>query len=92
MTPHPELPTPYGLRVLVQLDPLETTTATGLIVRNDKHTERNRGTVVSVGDDSLEDLVGRSIMFVPFDVADLFAGGEDYVLVPEDSIRAVFPA
>lgn len=87
-----ELPTPYGLRVLVKLDPLETKTATGIIVRNDKHSERNTGTVISAGDDALEDLVGKRVMFVPFDVADLSANGDEYVLVPEDSIRAVFEA
>jgi co-chaperonin GroES (HSP10) len=82
-------PTPYGLRVLVELDPAETTSAGGIVLTTSKHDVRATGVVLSVGDDALEPLAGKRIAWLPIQTMDLEGYDRELVIVPEDAIIAI---
>ena len=90
----PDLPTPFGSRILVRLEEVEEKTQGGIILQPDAKMQRLRGTVVAAGkvgypDDwtgeRIDDLVGSTVAFMDFGIPEL-DGIDGHLIVPEDAI------
>lgn len=90
---------PMGDRVLVNTDPLETKTLSGLFIPDAVADAVNRGTIVAVGPGTAPkkggavipvDLrVGERILYAPGSGLKVTVGGEDYLVLKEEEVIAI---
>lgn len=99
LAPKNAVGTPYGDRVLVKPQPMETTTSFGIIIPDSAKEKPETGVVVAVGpgkrgdDNELVPVgvsVGDKIMFSKYGYDEVKINGQDYYLIREDAITYVF--
>lgn len=93
------LGTPYGDRVLVKPEPMETTTSFGIIIPETAKEKPETGVVVAVGPGKKGEKgdavpvgvkVGDKIMFSKYGYDEVKINGNEYYLIREESITYVF--
>ena len=71
-------------RVLVEIDPLETTTKSGIILVDPKQERGVFGTIRSIGPDVEDVTVGERVTFCKHQGSDLTIGGKNHTILNED--------
>jgi chaperonin GroES len=78
---------PYGKRILVLPDELKTVTAGGVLVPESETVKPMCGTVVAIGDVSIE--VGWKVFYPRYTGAEVEEDGRKYIIIEEQDILGV---
>lgn len=73
--------------ILVELENVENTTASGLIVGDEK--QRDRGAILAIGDAVSEVSVGEKVIFKTDEAEEIEVDGKKCVIIEEGAILAV---
>ena len=84
---------PLADRVLIEPQPAETTTASGLIIPDSAKEKQQKGTVFAVGngtnDEPMTVKVGDTVLYGKYAGAELILEGNEYLIMRESDILAI---
>jgi len=84
---------PLADRVLIEPQPAETTTASGLIIPDSAKEKQQKGTVLAVGngtkDEPMTVKVGDTVLYGKYAGAELILEGNEYLIMRESDILAI---
>ncbi len=84
---------PLADRVLVEPDPAETKTASGLIIPDTAKEKPQRGTVVAIGkgkkDEPLTVKTGDKVLYGKYSGTEIQLDGKDFLIMKESDIYAI---
>lgn len=84
---------PIADRVLVEADPAETKTASGIIIPDTAKEKPMRGTIVAIGagkkDEPITVKVGDKVLYGKYSGTEVSIEGKDYLIMKESDIYAI---